>query len=256
MSNHTHICQTDTTGDRAKFKQTFYGLVAKVTNKELNRRENVWSAHAPGDTVLLDTEKVGDTMVYIWLNPVAAGLVERVEHWDHFQILPKHWGKVMRFKCPDDFREGNPTLPEFIEFTPMPPPGFDHLPLEEVVAYFEKRIEAEEERYMIARRKKNKKVLGMEKCYDISPNANPAKSVSMFTRNPKFSSTFPERIVNAIEALRSFRRLYKKRLEGLKNNSKDLFPAGTIQIKNLLCIDCLPVWDDPHLRPYAPFELT
>ncbi len=49
----------------------------------------------------------------------------------------------MRFKRPDFFRvKGeNKKYPEYIELRPKPPAMFDHLPLEEVISYFEKRIE-------------------------------------------------------------------------------------------------------------------
>ena len=159
MSNHTHICLTDSTGKRSKFMQRFHALLAKIMNKKLGRRENFWSSNEPGNTWLLDTPKIVETLLYIWLNPVRAGLVERVAQWDQFQILPKHWGKTMRFYRPDYFRDTDPNIPEFIEFIPQPPPGFEYYPLEEVVAFFEKRIAEEEEALMIARRKKNKKVI-------------------------------------------------------------------------------------------------
>ncbi len=233
--------------------QRFHALLAKILNKKLVRRENFWNSSEPGNTWLLDTQKIVYTLIYICLNPVRAGLVERVEQWDHFQILPKHWGKPMRFKRPDYFRERDPDKPEYLTFIPEPPPGFEKYPLEEVVAFFEKLIAEGEEALMIARRKKKKKVIGMKKCYDLNPNSSPRKTTKMFTRNPRFSSTKPDFLEAAIESLKGFWRVYKMRIEGIKEGSRDCFPAGTIQIVERLNLDCLPILKDPALMNYHPY---
>ena len=81
MSNHHHICMTDTNGKRSDHFRDFHHLTTKVLNKTLGRRESLWSSNSPGNTVLLVTETVEKTMLYIWLNPVEAGLVSSVKKW-------------------------------------------------------------------------------------------------------------------------------------------------------------------------------
>lgn len=260
MFNHHHICMTDNTGKRSNFLRDFHHLTTKVLNQALGRRESLWSSSAPGNTLLLDTEEIVKTMLYIWLNPVKAGLVSSVKEWKHLKIMPHHWGKKMRFKRPDFFRaQGeNKKYPEYIEFMPMPPAMFQHLPLEEVIAYFEKRIEAEEKRILSERKKAGKpKALGMEKCFKQSAFSTPKKSVPMYARNPRFASTRAEAIALAVEAMKSFWRQYKKRLEALKKGLKVRFPSGTVRMKEIFKIKCDAVGrGDPHQPRYSPFEFV
>jgi len=57
---------------------------------------------------------------------------------------------------------------------------FDHLPLEKVISYFEKRIEEEGIRIRKERKKEKKGFLGMKKCFEQSPFSTPKKSVAMY----------------------------------------------------------------------------
>lgn len=258
MSNHTHICITDNNGRRSDFKRDFHHLTTKVINKRLERRESLWSSSAPGDTVLLDTQKVIDTMLYIWLNPVAAGLVSKVQHWKHFCILPRHWGKKMRFKQPDYFRKrkNSDHLPEFIEFTPMPPAMFDHLPLDEVIAMFEGWIKEGEKRIRAERKKKHgeKNIIGMKACFEQSHFATPETPAKRNALNPRFSSTCVKKIAAAIVAMRTFWRVYKKRWEGFLEGSTARFPAGTVSMVLRFNRPCCNLGNaDPHLPSYQPY---
>lgn len=259
MDNHHHTCLTDNNGNRSDCIRDFHHLTTKVMNKKLKRRESLWSSSAPGNTVLLDTETVVKTLLYIWLNPVEAGLVSTVDQWQHLQILPKHWGKPMRFKRCDFFQaEGeNEKFPEVIEITPMPPAMFDHLPRDEVVAYFEMRIKEEEKRIRNERKKAGKaKVMGMKKCRAQSPFETPKTSVPMYSRNPRFASTIVENVKLAIAAMKSFWRQYKKRLEKFRDGSKAMFPSGTILMRKVFGVKCLELGNlDPHCPTYAPFEI-
>ena len=194
-------------------------------------------------------------------HPVKAGLVSKVEHWKHFCILPRHWGKKMRFKRPDYFRERENCehLPEFVEFTPMPPAMFDHLPLEEVIQMFEGWIKEGEKRIRAERieklgKTKGKKVLGMKACFAQSHFFTPKTSVKMYARNPRFSSTCAKTMSAAIEALRTFWRVYRRRLEGFRKGSKARFPAGTVFMALRLNLACSKVGNaDAHLPRYKPY---
>ena len=52
----------------------------------------------------------------------AAGCVERVEQWTGFQILPRHWGRPMKFGRPELCSK---KMPEFGVVAPfLGPSGF------------------------------------------------------------------------------------------------------------------------------------
>ena len=133
---------------------------------------------------------------------------------------------------------------------------FSHLPLETVIAYFQKRISEEERRIRAERKKSGKqKFLGMEACFKQSAFSTPETSVPMYARNPRFSATTVEAVKLAVEAMRTFWRQYKIRLEGFRKGSVAKFPSGTI-LMQMLGAKCAELGSaDPHCPRYAPFQL-
>jgi len=233
MSNHAHTLLTDTTGKRSKFMQLCHSNSARKRNLDLGRRESIWAPVKPGDMVVLDLEKTIQRVLYIALQPVAAGCVERAEEWTGFQILPRHWGKSMRFKRP---KWCGPDMPEFVEFTPMPPPGFDHLPLEDVIAFFEDLIAKEEKRYA---KKRTGPVLGIEYCEALSPFYTPKTKAPMRTLNPRFCASDPKLIVRALQRQRRFRGEHRVAMLEMRRGKRDvIFPAGTVQMVQLVGVSC------------------
>lgn len=241
MSNHTHIVLTDQTGRRSEFMQQAFSNSARKRNLDLNRRENIWVPKKPGDMVILDLEKTIKRVLYVALQPVAAGCVEKVEEWTGFQILPRHWGKPMRFKKP---KWCGPTMPEVVEFTPMPPPGFEHLPLKQVVAFFEHLIAQEEKRYA---RKRVRPVLGIKYCEAISPFYTPKTSAPMRTLNPRFCTSDPTLFLRAVQRQRQFRGEHRAALARLRAGKRNVvFPAGTLKMARLAGVSCRePAPDHP-----------
>ena len=234
MSNHPHMLQTDVLGRRARFSQQLFSNTARKRNLQLNRRENLWAPGQPGDMVVLDLLTTIQRVVYVALQAVAAGCVERVGDWTGFQILPRHWGKPMRFERPE---QCGPNMPEFVEFTPMPPPGFDHLPLSDVIEFFEALIALEEERYA---KKRRREVLGIEVCEAISPFYTPKTPAPMRTLNPHFCTSDPKLLFRALERQRKFRNAHRaNRLRLNKGEKGVMFPAGTIQMARL-GVPCKP----------------
>lgn len=233
MSNHVHTVLTDQTGLRSKFMQQLYSNSARKRNLSLNRRENLWAPGQPGDMVILDLEKIIERVLYVALQPVAAGCVERAEEWTGFQILPRHWGKPMQFERPEWCGS---SMPEVVEFTPMPPPGFEHLPLDKVIDFFEDLIAQEEKRYA---KKRTRPVLGIEYCEAISPFYTPKTSAPMRTLNPRFCTSDTKVLFRALQRLRRFRSEHRAALAGLRAGDRDVvFPAGTVKMVRLAGVSC------------------
>jgi REP element-mobilizing transposase RayT len=233
MSNHTHILLTDVEGSRSKFMQQLFSNSARKRNLQLNRRENIWAPGAPGDMAVLEVEKIVERVLYVALQAVAAGCVERVEDWTGFRILPRDWGKPMVFRRP---RWCNDDMPEFVEFTPMPPPGFQHLLLDEVIAFFNDLIARKERRYA---RKRKRSVLGIEVCEAMSPFYTPKTNAPMRTLNPRFSAADKSLIFRALQRQRRFRNEHRESLDQFRNGRRNAeFPAGTIQMARLAGATC------------------
>lgn len=238
MSNHIHFVLTDTAARRSEFMRDAMREISRARNRNLNRRDTLWDSRPFGDTALLDRDAIERKIIYTLLNPVHAGLVERVEDWPGFKILPKHWGMTIRIKCPEGYYGRN--TPEYIEFIPMPPPGYEHMTLEEVRAHFEKLIKDAEDEIARARSKDKKAVKGVEAVKKVDPFTRPKEQVPFRALSPRFASKNSETLRLAIQRYRDFVDEYQRqRLKWLKGKKVE-FPCGTVQLRRRAPIRCQP----------------
>ena len=248
MSNHIHQVSLDDTGDRSCYMRDFMREVSRARNHHLGREDSLWDSRPYGDAVLLDRDAIEEKLLYTWLNPVAAGLVERVEDWPGFKILPKHWGKPLSIDRPVGYYSEN--SPETVEFTPMPPPGFDDMSLEEVRKYFEDKIRMRDEE--IYNQRDGGKVLGRTKICLTEPTATPKSPSSGGKLNPRFASKNGARLQLAKELHYQFQNSYQRqRLKWMKGE-KAVFPCGTVQLKRCAPIRCKP----PDEQEPGLFKIT
>lgn len=248
MSNHIHQISTDTTGRRSEFMRDAMREISRARNYYLKRRDSLWDGRPFGDTVLLNRETIERKLLYIWLNPVEAGLVRRAEDWPGFKILPRDWGKTFRIKSPDGYY-GRDT-PEYVDFTPMPPPGFEDMSLEQVREHFETLLkEAEDEIY---KKRSKKKVKGALKVCQINPFSCPRTPSSFRELSPRFACKDGETLRSAIKRYKDFLADYQRqRLKWMKGKKVE-FPCGTVQLKRCAPIKCKPPdCDEPGL-----FQIT
>ena len=225
MSNHAHLLVTDHGAKRGAMMQQAFSNIARKRNLELDKDSKIWSDLPPNVMAVLDLTKAIEQTLYIALQAVAAGLIDRVDEWSGFMVLPKHWGTPMRFKrhkyCGD-------TMPEDGVFTPMPPPGFENLPLPQVQQFFEERIRELEREYAAKRKGPG---VGIRACEAMSPLKSPKKKHKRGRRTPTFTTTDPLRVQMAIARQREFRAWHRQaRTEFRKGNHDTEFPAGTVQM--------------------------
>lgn len=245
MSNHHHLIQTDPDATRSKFMQQFHQSQTRCINHQRDREDSLWSASAPGDMAILTTESIKKALLYTWLNPVKAGLVEKVDDWAHFTILPKHWGKPMTFNRPDYFSAKNKNIPPTITIVPMPPPGFQNMPVEKAISLFEGWIAEEEQRYAEKRKRTNASVEGMRRIYKQKPSGRPKIKRPRNKLNPRFACSHKKRSAAAIKTMRTFWSDYRRCMTLARANKPVTFPSGTLHMARFH--DCLPVQeDDPH----------
>ena len=248
MSNHIHQVSTDTTGNRSQFMRDTMREISRARNHNLDRRGSLWDGSPFGDTVLLKRETIERKLIYTWLNPVEAGLVRRVENWPGVKILPRHWGKTIRVKKPEGYY-GRDT-PDYVEFIPMPPPGYDDMTLEEVREHFEELLRKAEEKLLKQRGKK--KVVGAIKVCQINPCSCPKTSSPLRSLNPRYACKDPAVLSRALRRHQAFLGAYQRsRLKWMKGK-KVKFPCGTVQLKRRAPIRCKPPDDDEP----GIFELT
>ena len=244
MSNHVHFTLGDTTGERSKFMQESMSGIARARNSDLERSGHFWGAGGYGDTVLLDRDALERKLLYVWLNPVRAGLVERAEDWPGFMILPRHWGETIRIEKPGKYYGRN--SPDVVEFVPQPPPGYGDMSLEEVKAYFEELLEIGEDEIAELRREFGETCRGAEAVQAVDPFDRPEKPLPFGQINPRFATRDKELMAAAIEGYRAFCDRYETLRQRWVKGTKNLrFPCGTVQLRRCSPIRCeLPTDDE------------
>jgi len=242
MSNHPHIFGTDLTGERSDFMRDFCSGVARARNVKLRRRGRFFDNQQFGDCVIAP-DSVEEKLLYVWLNPVVAGLVRRASMWPGAKILPRDWGKPMKIKLPKGkFYRRKSEGDSVIEFTPMPPPGYEHMTLEEVIAHFEELLGEAEDRIAKQRRRKFR---GVRWVLRQDPFDAPGSRASFRQLNPRFAGKNPDWMKRAIAAHRAFQEEYQRSRDRWRNGDRDAqFPAGTIQLRKLAPITCKPLAPD------------
>ena len=237
MSNHVHLIVTDVRGRRSDFMRDAMSAIAKARNADLNRSESLWNASSYGATLLLDRDAEERSVVYTLLNPVAAGLVERVEQWPGYMIRPCDWGKTIKVPKPDVYF-GHKT-PEFAAFKPKRPPGFDDMSLDEVRAHFEALLKEGEERLRRERKREKKRVLGVKRVLATNPFSSPSKPAPRGEISPRFASKNAALLIAAIAQHRAFLTAYdQERERWLKGKKRVEFPCGTVWLRRNSPVKC------------------
>ncbi|TXD36231.1 hypothetical protein FRC98_14000 [Lujinxingia vulgaris] len=237
MSNHLHLIVTDKKGRRSDFMRDAMGNIARARNRDLGRKDYFWDGRQYCETLLLDRDAEERKLLYVWLNPVLAGLVGRAEEWPGFKILPRDWGTTIRVPRPDMFFSDR--LPEFVEFTPQPPPGYEDKPLEEVIAYFEKLLKDAEDELAEERRRQGRRLVGVKRVLATSPTSRPRTREERGGIRPRFASKNPEVMRAAIALEREFRSEYARQRERwLKGKKGVVFPCGTLWLRRNAPITC------------------
>ncbi len=243
LSNHTHTVATDPKAQRSLFMQSLMKEVASRRNRDLQRRGPLWQPnHKYNDTVLLDPQAIEDRLLYVWLNPVKDGLVDKVEDWPGFKILPRHWGKPLTIDVPQQTYGRN--SPKTITFTPQPPPVPLGMNLEEKRSYYEAKIAAQEQSFRAQRDQEGTRVLGRKAILARDPFAMPKEELPSCPVGPFFATADHDLWKQARDTYRDFLNLYDRARRKLRAGKPVTFPAGTVKLAREGPVRCHPRPDD------------
>ena len=81
LSNHYHLVLTDEFATLPQFMHWLNAYIAKCVNAELGRWESFWAPGSYSAVTLVGSEDVVRGLVYVYSNPVTAGLVRRSVDW-------------------------------------------------------------------------------------------------------------------------------------------------------------------------------
>ncbi|MGE0551712.1 MAG: hypothetical protein AB7R00_31980 [Kofleriaceae bacterium] len=142
MSNHAHESTFDRDGNRVEFYQRFHAHLAKCVNLQRGRWENLWASEQTSVVEPLDREAWISQLVYIAMNPVKAGLVEKVHQWPGPKFVQALLNKRTLRATRPRFFSTDGSMPAVVEYAPTIPPELGDP--DEVIAELRRRIAAEE----------------------------------------------------------------------------------------------------------------
>jgi hypothetical protein len=181
---------TDPLGSLPDYKNKLHAFVARGVNAKRGRFDKFWSADGRCDIEQLTDEETLKDIVYIYTNPLEAGLVKWVRQWPGFSTYGWKFGEVHRFRRPKWFYDpDNPDLPEFVEIKLVRPDIFRHLSDDELYDLIMTRVRERELEIQREMADKGRRFMGLNKLRKQKWN-RAAKSIEeRFTLTPTVAST-------------------------------------------------------------------
>ena len=226
MPNHIHDGVEDEHANVPKYNETFHKMVAKVGNRIRGREQNFFDDEQTSMVRLEETEDLTRKIVYMALNPVRAGLIERVKDWPGASgYVALITGTPLRATRPAKFHGKKSKMPAEI-FVPFRIPARygDPKPIiDEIV----RRVTAFEDEEIARRTASGMSVMSRHKLLRQSPFESPTKSKKKTRIKPTIAAINDETRFEAIQRLRDFRRAYREALAAYRAGKPIPFPPGT-----------------------------
>ncbi len=262
QANHYHLLLRDPRGELDAFTHDFDQLVARALNAHYGRGEAFWVPGGPEDHEIHDAQTCLEQLVYLFLNCVKDGMVERPERWPGFQTLPRHMGTFREDverpeaaffggRRPADwqptyeprrkrlrrlFREGHRllpvaprrrrrrrSLPEIATLEFAVPPWFEDMPLDQFHQLVDGRLEERLEEIYEQRRAEGKTAfMGAAAVRNQNPFASAGDTFPSFERNPRIACNDQERRVMLLAELSAWRAQYRLAREAWQNGQRSV----------------------------------
>jgi len=229
LSNHYHLVATDTLGNLPEFMHWLNEYVAKCVNAKLGRWESFWSPGSYSAVQLGDENDLLAKMLYVYLNPVAAGLVRRAEHWPGASGLPSDLGRgPVPIERPSGFFRETGPVPAVAELELVPP---DRGSPQQVV-WLKERLAAGERECVERRIAQGQSFMGRSKVLRQSPLGRPAQCEPRRELNPRVAARDKWRRIELLQRLANFVGSYRDARRRFLAGWRDiLFPYGTYWLR-------------------------
>jgi len=242
LSNHYHLVVTDPRAHLPEFMRYLNEHVARALNASLGRWESLWAPGSYSAVRLVAAEDVIAKIAYTLANPVAAGLVERAEHWPGVWSHPRELDGPSRVVLRPEggfFRPRGPT-PESCELRLTLPPGFD-----ERVVYVEavrQALRAQEDAAVLAVRGRGGAFLGRRGVMDQSVTGAPTAPEPRRGLRPRIAARDRWKRIEALLRLRDFIEAYHAARDAMRAGLAGvLFPLGTYWLRVHQRVACIQV---------------
>ena len=128
--DHVDLVVTDPSATLPEFMKDANFLVARCVNAKLERKDYLWGAGTYDAQPLYKPLELVDHVAEVMALPAIDGWVRDPKDWEGFITRPKDVGQTFTFERPDVYFAEDSDLPEEVELTIEPVPGFEALSLE------------------------------------------------------------------------------------------------------------------------------
>lgn len=239
LSNHYHLVLTDPKGTLPEFMHWLNEYVAKWMNATLGRWEALWAPGSYSAVRLVDPEAVLNALVYVYTNPVEAGLVRRAREWPGAHSLPSHMtAPPMKLRrSAGFFREGGPVPTcAMLELT-VPPALISNS--DDSLPRLERMVRAREKQFQEQAQAHSRRFLGRRRVLRQSPWGRPRQAEPRRGLNPRVACRDKWKRTETILRLQEFVTAYREaRQRYLDGETNVRFPAGTYWMRVRLGVQC------------------
>jgi REP element-mobilizing transposase RayT len=225
LSNHYHLVATDTRGNLPEFMHWLNEYVAKCVNAKLGRWESFWSPGSYSAVRLGDAEDLLAKMLYVYLNPVEAGLVRKAKDWPGAKSLPSAMDALpVSIERPAGFFRAMGPVPRRVALRVVLPEGLS----EQHVRWLQERV-AEGERERTARSsERGQRFLGRRQVLRQSPFSHPRRGEPRRRLSPRVAARDKWRRIELLQRLSMFVAAYRDARRRFLDGERDVeFPTGT-----------------------------
>lgn len=229
MSNHYHLLVTDERGVLPDFAQWFHSSSAKKINAYRGRSEALWGPDTYSRVELDSAEDAFRKLLYIYANPVQAGLVARSREWPGAMTEPLPRGAYrVSVERPAAFFTRRSSLPERATLRVTPPPALREVEAGELGRQLRAEVRRKEREVARRLRQEGRKVVGARRIYCQRPTRSPRTDAGKYGSKPTIAAVDRWRRQELLERDRYWLEQYEIALERhMAGDSTVVFPYGT-----------------------------
>lgn len=238
LSNHYHLVLTDPGAKLPEFMHWMNENVAKSINALLGRWEAVWAPGSYSAVRLVDSEAVTKELVYVYTNPVEAGLVRRARDWPGALSLPSHiTAPAMEIRRATGFFRDQGPVPSSAPLELSIPPALAGE--SDVIQRLERMVRERERELQQQALAKGLRFLGRRKVLRQSPWGRPRDAEPRRGLNPRIACRDKWKRIETIQRLKEFVAAYREARQRYLDGKTDVrFPAGTYWLRVRLGVLC------------------
>lgn len=239
LSNHFHIVATDDHGTLPQFMHWLDEYVAKCCNLHLGRWETFWAPGSYSAVRLLDRDDIVAKMVYVYTNPVDAGLVATAREWPGARSLPEDLARPpAEIERPRGFFREKGPLPDRAVLRLSVPDALTET-TDDPVELLERAVHEREQEIQLRFRAEGRRFLGWRRVLAQSPFGRPESAAQRRNLNPRIAARDKWRRIETLQRLKDFLDAYRRaRRRYLEGDRSVLFPWGTYGMRVRLGVMC------------------